>query len=99
MKITGPLSPEVLAAGTKDVRGAVPAEAVNPSKTANPETGAAKPRRDSVEISDAGRQLASADSLSTERVADLRSRILSGAYNATEVVDTVARRILQRGDI
>jgi len=99
MKINGTPSPDVLAATTKNVREAGAAEAVNPSKAAKPEAAPAKPRRDSVEISDAGRRLAGADSLSASRVAEVRQRILEGAYNATQVVDTVARRILQRGDI
>lgn len=68
-------------------------------------------RVDRVEISDAGRALASqgaegAESgeaaraeLSPERLAELRGRVLSGAYASLEVVDQVARRMLQRGDL
>jgi anti-sigma28 factor (negative regulator of flagellin synthesis) len=60
-------------------------------------------RSDSVQISDAGRALAtggpsSSGSLSAERVAELRKRVLEGAYNSTHVVDQVAKRILERGD-
>ncbi|MDQ8154814.1 MAG: flagellar biosynthesis anti-sigma factor FlgM [Gemmatimonadota bacterium] len=100
MKITGTPSPEVLAATTNKVRETGAPEAISSSKSAKPETPAASAKpRDSVEISDAGRALAGSETLSTERVAELRQRILSGAYNATQVVDTVARRILQRGDI
>jgi anti-sigma28 factor (negative regulator of flagellin synthesis) len=62
------------------------------------------PRSDSVQISDAGRALstgetAGAQSLSPARVAALRKRVLEGAYDATHVVDQVARQILDRGDV
>ncbi len=60
---------------------------------------------DSVQISDAGRSLASRveqDAKSTfdpERVAELRTKVLTGAYNTLDVVDQVARRIISRGDL
>ncbi|MEP6836204.1 MAG: flagellar biosynthesis anti-sigma factor FlgM [Gemmatimonas sp.] len=63
------------------------------------------PRRDSVQISDSARTLASrAESderarMDPERVAQLRQKVYEGAYNALDVVDQVARRILTRGDI
>jgi len=67
---------------------------------------AASPRVDRVEISDAGRALAASDGtdrasneMSPERVAELRQRVLSGAYNSLGVVDQVARRMLQAGDV
>jgi anti-sigma28 factor (negative regulator of flagellin synthesis) len=65
-------------------------------------TGA--PRSDSVQISDAGRALSTGatpagGSLTTERVAELRKRVLEGAYNANHVVNQVATRILERGDV
>ncbi len=64
-------------------------------------------RADQVEISDAGRALSAQveekdgarASLSPERVAQIRQRIFEGAYNSVEVVDEVARRMLDRGDI
>lgn len=66
----------------------------------------ASARVDRVEISDAGRALAATDGgsakaseLSPERVAELRQRVLSGAYNSLGVVDQVARRMLQAGDV
>jgi hypothetical protein len=37
--------------------------------------------------------------LGPERVTEIRQRILEGAYNSIEVVDEVARRMLERGDI
>jgi anti-sigma28 factor (negative regulator of flagellin synthesis) len=90
-------------------RGA-PAESAN-----NPRTnGTAKPvtpvspasaRRDTVQISDSARTLASrAESdnraqMDPERVAELRKKVYEGAYNALDVVDQVARRMITRGDI
>jgi hypothetical protein len=67
----------------------------------------AVPKVDRVEISDAGRALAAqggAESgapteMSAERLAELRQRVMSGAYNSLEVVDQVARRMLDAGDI
>jgi negative regulator of flagellin synthesis FlgM len=65
---------------------------------------AAAPRGDKVQISDAGRALAAQANtdrteLSAERVAEVRERILSGAYNSLEIVDQVARKMLASGDI
>ena len=60
---------------------------------------------DRVEISDEGRALAAAGKptttgdLTPERVSELRQRVLSGAYNSVQVVDEIARRMLDRGDI
>ena len=65
-------------------------------------------RGDSVQISDAGRALAAqrADAirptsgeLTAERIGEIRQRILEGAYNSVDVVDQVARKMLERGDI
>lgn len=67
---------------------------------------AAPARVDRVEISEAGRALSAqsveatgGDELSADRISELRQRVLGGAYNSLEVVDQVARRMLQRGDI
>ncbi len=58
---------------------------------------------DRVEISDAGRARASelepTASGTRERLAEVRRRVLSGAYNADAVVGEVARRIIDRGDV
>jgi anti-sigma28 factor (negative regulator of flagellin synthesis) len=40
-----------------------------------------------------------ADDFDPERVAELRTKVLNGAYNTLDVVDQVARRILLRGDL
>ncbi len=67
----------------------------------------AVPKVDRVEISDAGRALAAKNGpdanasrgMSAERIAELRQRVMSGAYNSLEVVDQVARRMLDAGDV
>lgn len=66
-------------------------------------------RRDRVQISDAGRALSArlaadgperaATPATPERIAALRQKVLDGAYNSLEMVDQVARRILQSGDL
>ena len=78
-------------------------------KETQPEPAASSPTRparsDSVEISSAGRALAgtesseSTSSLTPERLAELRQRVLEGAYNSIELADQVARRLLERGDV
>lgn len=63
---------------------------------------AAKPvKSDSVEISEAGRRMNAQqrEALDPERVAELRQKVLTGAYNSLDMVDQVARRILTRGDL
>jgi negative regulator of flagellin synthesis FlgM len=56
---------------------------------------------DSVQISTEGRRMQAQqrDVLDPERVAELRTKVLTGAYNTLDVVDQVARRILTRGDL
>ena len=61
-------------------------------------------RSDTVEISSAGRSLSQSaleakSNLDPERVAQLRTKVLTGAYNTLDMVDHVARRILSRGDL
>jgi hypothetical protein len=62
-------------------------------------------RPDSVTLSDTGRALAGAagtegaSALTPERVADLRRKVLEGAYNQTGVVEQVANRLLSSGDV
>jgi hypothetical protein len=57
------------------------------------------PRNDGVEVSAEGRALAMGTALTPERIYDIRQRILQGAYDQTYVVEAVARRILQSGDL
>ncbi len=61
-----------------------------------------RPKQDTVSFSDEARALASgsaARSSSAEKVADVKQRVLMGAYNTAEMAGEVAKRILQRGDI
>jgi hypothetical protein len=76
------------------------------SSTAPAAPAAPATRTDRVEISDAGRALAAqgpeatpAEGMSPERLAELRQRVLGGAYNSLAVVDQIARRMLQSGDV
>ena len=76
-------------------------------KAAAPQPAPAVPRGDKVEISDAARKLAqgvegpsaAGGELAPERVALIREKILSGAYNSLDVVEQVAKKMLASGDI
>ena len=78
------------------------------AKKANaPQPSAPVQRSDKVEISDAARMLAhgvdgassTRGELAPERVALIREKILSGAYNSLDVVEQVAKKMLESGDI
>ncbi len=98
MKINGsifdPLRPD------RATPGLTPAEP-RPADPASPSPGAAK--SDSVEFSSAGRSMAGRlhgdQEFDPERVAELRTKVLTGAYNTLDIVDQVARRIIARGDL
>lgn len=82
------------------------ASSTSPVSAKTGDAAAAAPaiaRQDSISISDAGRALASdgasKGSLTPERIADLRKKVLEGAYNSAHVVDTVAKRMLSAGDV
>lgn len=99
--ISNPYGPQRVATPTS----VTPGKKDGAATPAAPTSGAA-PRHDSVSISDAGRTLSggpasakSAGSLTPERVADLRKKVLEGAYNSTHVVDAVAKRLLSSGDV
>jgi hypothetical protein len=85
----------------------IPAQLARPSRdvVAAPSTGgsnagvARATPLDSVAISPAARARAAHAALSPERMQHIRQQISSGAYGAPQVVDAVARRILQRGDL
>jgi hypothetical protein len=68
-------------------------------------TPSSSDRSDRVSISDAGRALAARDggpeasTLDPARAERIRERVLSGAYDTLEVVDAVARRLLDSGDL
>lgn len=85
---------------TKDVAATDRSENVK----ATPAVQSTVDRSDKVQISDAGRALAardtdSASGLSPARAATIRGRVLSGAYDTLEVVDSVARRLIDSGDL
>lgn len=60
-------------------------------------------RTDRVEISGAGRARAAALAPvphdSPDRLAEVRRRLLTDAYNSDDVAGAVARRIVERGDV
>jgi len=62
-----------------------------------------RPKQDSVSFSDEARALSSGSSTraatSSERVEDVKQRVLLGAYNTADMAGEVARRILQRGEL
>ncbi len=83
-----------------------PGAAERAAPTKNPESvasSAERPKQDSVSFSDEARALSTGTSTraaaSTERVEDVKRRVLMGAYNTAEMAGEVAKRILQRGDL
>ena len=98
-KNSGPIRPDTAqssqpaaVADTDGVRGVTP-------------TPGSADRSDKVSISDAGRALAARDggtdtvALDPARASQIRGRVLSGAYDTLDVVDAVARRLLNSGDL
>ena len=90
-----------------DAPGAAPIQPVRgisnrPAAHNAPES---KDRDDLVEISDEARALAAQDaaapetSLGAERVLELRRWIQAGGFDAPEVIDQVARRLIERGEV
>lgn len=73
------------------------AESVSPlsSDTASHDTGRDPAPRRLKALSTHEREGA----LSGERIDEIRGQILRGAYDSVEVVDRVARRMLEKGDI
>ena len=78
----------------------LPVETRQPSITRSPSH---VEKHDRVEISDAGRarttRLEPTASGEQGRLAEVRRRVMTGAYDADGVVGEVARRILDRGDV
>ena len=76
-------------------------------KASSPTPSSPVQRSDKVEISEAARKLAQGveatsstrGELAPERVALIREKILSGAYNSLDVVEQVAKKMLASGDI
>jgi len=93
------IRPEI-ASQTQDVNQTDRSSSVKPT----PVVQSSVDRSDKVQISDAGRALAARDGEATSgltpaRAATIRGRVLSGAYDTLEVVDSVARRLLDSGDL
>ncbi len=77
-----------------------------PAATENGPGDAAQPtvapkQADTVRISDEARALARGDSgeIGADRIDEIRTRILEGAYNSLDSVDQLARRLLSSGDL
>jgi hypothetical protein len=96
-KNTGPLRPETTRTTPIDSPENTPIRPAAP-------TPSSADRSDKVEISNAGRALsARGDALApasagADRTSTIRGRVLNGAYDTLEVVDAVARRLLDSGD-
>ena len=90
--------------GPQRVAPSTPTPTKTGGNAAPPAPVAPHGRQDSVSISDSGRALAGSDAarsggITPERVADLRKKVLEGAYNSAHVVDAVAKRLLSTGDV
>jgi hypothetical protein len=88
------------ASQTQDVSATDRSSAVKPTAAVQSTVD----RSDKVQISDAGRALAAREGdatsgLTPARAATIRGRVLSGAYDTLEVVDSVARRLIDSGDL
>lgn len=81
----------------------VTTQPVEPRERGGTHTPSQVEKYDRVEISNAGRQKASHLEQTTpgtpERLAEVRRRVLNGAYDTDVVVGEVARRIIDRGDV
>lgn len=94
-KIPGSVATDALQRASQVTSPQAPVDPVAPARPA-----------DAVQISDAGLALASqgtatesTTSLDPQRADQIRSNILSGAYNSLEMADQVARSIIRSGDL
>ncbi len=91
----GPIRPD----RARDPKGASSLPVANSQKP----TPSRVERLDRVEISSAGRARAGrvepVEQGQVDRLAQIRQRVMQGAYDADGVVGEVARRILERGDV
>jgi anti-sigma28 factor (negative regulator of flagellin synthesis) len=100
MKINGSNGPINSASPARDIRDAGQA----PPRQKSVEVDAQRiTPRDSVSISAEARKMAEAQggaaALSPERAAEIKQRILEGAYNSADMAGKVAERILSSGDV
>lgn len=59
-------------------------------------------RTDKVEISAQAREQAEAlnrEGLSNERIAEIRAKLADGSYDTPEVLESIARKIIEHGDV
>ena len=99
MSPIGPVKPtDISPSESRAIRSGQEVSAPNKVSSDNGAKSAA-PARDRVELSAEGRALARASSLDSNRVDTIRQRVLQGAYDNLNVMDQVARRIVQRGDL
>jgi negative regulator of flagellin synthesis FlgM len=77
------------------------AHPVGRGKEGEEDAAAARKPGDQMRISSETNEMAvnTKDELTGERIAEVRGKILSGAYNSLDVVDEVARRFLVSGDL
>lgn len=72
-------------------------------QTGTPTSAPDRPKQDSVTFSDEARKLAGGSSTraatSTERLEEVKQRVLLGAYNTAEMAGEVAKRMLGRGEL
>lgn len=79
-------------------------ERTKPEPGVSPEKAAPQTRpADRVEISAEARERATrldgVTGLSPERMAEIRQRLSDGTYSTPEVLETVARRMIEQGDV
>lgn len=86
-----------LGSGSISEPGKKPVTGVTPPKTDAPASAARAAATDSVEVSEAARQLASPDipsgTISGEALRDISARIADGSYNSDAVIDAIARNL------
>jgi hypothetical protein len=101
MSPIGPVKPtDISPSESRAIRNGQEVSAPNKVSSDNGSSSkAAAPARDKVELSAEGRALARASTLDASRVDTIRQRVLQGAYDNLNVMDQVARRIVQRGDL
>jgi hypothetical protein len=85
------------------IAGATPASEPRAERNTGSQPVVSPTPLDSVVISDAGRAMSAQDTQVTDldprQEAVIRQRIVDGAYDSLEIVDQVARRILESGDL
>ncbi|MCG8468617.1 MAG: hypothetical protein MJB57_10485 [Gemmatimonadetes bacterium] len=103
MRIEGPGPDSTRPTGPRSVE-----QASKDEVRAKKKASAASVSGDRIEISEAGRAAAArlaepgavdAESLSVERVEEIRARVEAGVYDTPEIREEVVRRILDAGDL